>query len=142
MNALALFWVTDSVSERSTAPPPLETNAVMDHPAQEMPSEGVSRRKSQGPGAESIEVVSTTNHRQWRQSWSPLMAVDRGLRILFFREPAPRETGTVDVEVGFQFDWSPAQSPRSNISDRGPHRNERRHLFFSRGCPGSRKERQ
>lgn len=118
MNALALFWVTDSISERSAAAPPSGANAVMDHPVYEMSSDRATRHKD--PDASIGEAVST-NHRQSSQSWSPLIAIDRGLRTLFVREPAPRETGTIDVEVSFQFDRSPAQLPRSRISDRGPH---------------------
>ena len=119
MNALALFWVTDSVSERSAVTPPSGTNAVMDHPVYEMSSERATHHKD--PGASIGQAIS--NHRQSRQSWLPLMAVDRGLRMLFVRdrETAPRETGTIDVEVSFWFDWSHAQLPRSRISDRNPH---------------------
>jgi len=76
----------------------------MDHSVYEMSSERAIRYKD--PGASIGEVVST-NHRQSRQSWLPLMAIDRGLRMLFVREPTPRETGTIDVEVSFRFDWFP-----------------------------------
>ena len=48
------------------------------------------------------------NHRQSRHSsWSPFVALDRGFRMLFVREPTPTETATLDLEVSFQFDSSP-----------------------------------
>ena len=124
MNALALFWVTDSISERSAG-----TNAVMDHPVYEMSSERISRHKD--PSA-SAGQVSSTNHRRSRISWSPFVAVDRGFRKLFDREPATRETGTLDVEVSFSIGLSHAPSQRPGITDRSPHRNERGHLLPSR----------
>jgi hypothetical protein len=93
VNALALFWVTDSISERSAAGP--RSGATMDHPVYEMSSGGGSHKDT---GTSVHDMVSTTR-RQSRQSWSPLVALDRGIRVLFVREPAPRETGTVDVEV-------------------------------------------
>lgn len=102
MNALALFWVTDSQSERSAGgPPPSGANASLDHPVYEM-----SLGKSSGhKGTDtSIEEMVPVNHRQSRHSWFPLVALDRSFRMLFVREPPPNETGTVDVEVGFQFD--------------------------------------
>ena len=67
----------------------------MDHPVYEMSS---SRGKDPGT---SIDEMIPASRRQSRQSWLPLVALDRGFRMLFVREPAPRETGTVDVEVGF-----------------------------------------
>ena len=99
MNALALFWVTDSVSERSAgAPSPSAANGTMDQPVYEMSSE---RMSSKGPGT-SIEDMVPVSHRRSRQSW-----FDRGVRTLFSRDPEPHhETGTVDVEVSSQFDRS------------------------------------
>lgn len=99
MNALALFWVTDSISERSAAGPRSGATATLDHPVYEMSSE----RSLKDPGA-STEAMVSSSHRQSRQSWAPLAALDRSFRVLFVREPEPRETGTVDVEVSFQFD--------------------------------------
>lgn len=99
MNALALFWVTDSKSERSAGLPPPGANATLDHPVYEMSSEMSSHHK--GPPPSLGEMVST-NRRQSLHSWSPLMALDRGFRMLFVREPPPRETSTaLDVEVRF-----------------------------------------
>lgn len=95
VNALALFWVTDAASERSAAGPRSGATATLDHPVYEMSSE---RSHQKDPGA-SVEDMSSTGHRQSRQSWSPFGALDRGFRVLFVREPAPRETGTLDVEI-------------------------------------------
>ena len=103
MNALALFWVTDSLSERSAGgPPPSGANVTLDHPVYEMSSGSASRHK----GTEmSIEEMVPVNHRQSRHpSWSPFVALDRSFRMLFVREPPPNETGTVDVEVSSQSD--------------------------------------
>ena len=98
MNALALFWVTDSISERSAGPPP--PGATLDHPVYEMESERSSHHKD--PVTSLGGLFSTNpNRRQSRHLWSPLMALDRGFRMVFVREPEPRETGTVDVEVRF-----------------------------------------
>lgn len=97
MNALALFWVTDSISERS-AGARSGVNATMEHPVYEMSSERASSHK--GPAA-SIEEMVPVTHRQSRQSWLP-MALDRNFRTLFSREPPTRETATIDVEVSSQ----------------------------------------
>jgi hypothetical protein len=105
VNALALFWVTDSISERSAAGPRSGATATLDHPVYEMSSE----RSHKDPGASTEEMVSSS-HRRSRQSWYPLAALDRTFRVLFVREPEPRETGTVDVEVSFQFDKIFSQS--------------------------------
>lgn len=94
VNALALFWVTDSISERSAAGPRSGAGGTMDHPVYEMSSE----RSHKDTGTSVHEMVST-NRRQSRQSWSPFVALDRGFRVLFVREPEHRETDTVDVEV-------------------------------------------
>lgn len=95
MNALALFWVTDSISERSAAGPPRSgATGTLDHPVYEMSTE----RSHKDPSTSADEVFTTTN-RQSRQLWSPFMALDRSFKVLFVREPAPRESGTVDVEV-------------------------------------------
>ena len=120
MNALALFWVTDSVSERS-AGAPSAVNATTDQPVYEMSSERIS---SKGPGT-SIEDMTPVTHRQSRQSW-----FDRGVRMLFSREPElHHETGTIDVEVSSQFDFFPVRLLRLKNTDRDPHRDERRHCF-------------
>lgn len=96
MNALALFWVTDSVSERSAgAQSPSAAGATMDQPVYDMSSE---RMSSKGPGT-SIEDMVPVSNRRSRQSW-----FDRGVRTLFSREPEPHhETGTLDLEVSSQF---------------------------------------
>ena len=116
MNALALFWVTDSLSERSVGAP-TGTNVTQGPPIYEI-SQGSSRHKD--PGL-SIDEMVLVNHRQSRYSWSPFMALDRGFKTMFSREPAPRETGTVDFEVSSRFDRSPAQPSRLKNSDCGPH---------------------
>jgi hypothetical protein len=95
VNALALFWVTDSISERSAEGPPRSgATGTLDHPVYEM-STG---RSHKDPSTSTDEMFTTTN-RQSRKSWSPFIALDRSLRVLFAREPAPRETGTVDLEI-------------------------------------------
>ena len=67
----------------------------MDQPVYEMSSE---RMSSKGPGT-SIEDMTPVSNRRSRQSW-----FDRGVRMLFSREPEPHhETGTVDLEVSSQF---------------------------------------
>jgi hypothetical protein len=66
----------------------------MDHPVYEMSSE----RSHKDSGTSVHEMVST-GRRKSRQSWSPLVALDRGFRVLFVREPEHRETSTMDVEV-------------------------------------------
>jgi hypothetical protein len=100
VNALALFWVTDSISERSAGAPPTGASATLNHPVYEMTSESSSRQKDRRM---SVEMVRS-NHRQSRYSWYPLVTLDRGFRALFVREQTPDPTGTVDVEVSFQFD--------------------------------------
>ena len=103
MNALALFWVTDSISERSAGPAHASvTNATLDYPVYEMSLAMSSRNKD--PGA-SIDERISVNRRHSRQSWSPFVALDRSFRALFVREPTPtHETGTMDLEVSSQFD--------------------------------------
>ena len=102
MNALALFWVTDSVSERSEGPAhPSVTNATLDHPVYEMSLAMSSRNKDTGTFMDEMVPV---NHRHSRLSWSPFVALDRGFRAMFVREPPPHETGTIDVEVSSHFD--------------------------------------
>lgn len=96
VNALALFWVTDSISERSAGGPATGTGATLDHPVYEMSLGASSRHKD--PGA-SIDEMASVNHRHSRQSWSALVALDRGFRMLFVREPTPHDTGTIDLEV-------------------------------------------
>ena len=118
INALALFWVTDSRSERSTGVP-LTATAVLDHPVYEMSSRMSSRHKD--PGASVGELVPT-NPRLSRRSWSPLMALDRSFRTMFVREPAPRETGTIDVEVSLRFDWVPCSTEVKNVRSRSTPR--------------------
>lgn len=95
VNALALFWVTDSASERSAAGPRSGPTGTMDHPVYEMSSS----QRSQKDTRTSVHQMVSTSRRQSRRSWSPLVALDRSFRGLFVREPEPRETGTVDVEV-------------------------------------------
>lgn len=96
VNALALFWVTDSISERSAAGPRSGATGTMDHPVYEMSSE----RSHKDTNTSVRDMVSTSRPRQQsRQSWSPFAALDRSFRVLFVREPECRETGTVDVEV-------------------------------------------
>ena len=107
MNALTLFWVTDSISERSTGAPPSGPNAVIEPPIYEMSSERFCHHKDTGTA---IDEVVFTNHRQSRNSWSPFMALDRSFRTLFVREPAPPEASTVDVEVILQPNRSSIQS--------------------------------
>ena len=116
MNALALFWVTDSLSERSAGGPNMTGASVtLAHPVYEM-----SSRISKDPGSSFMEVVPP-NHRQSRSSWFPMAALDRSFRTMFVREPPPKETGTVDVEVSPQLDRYPARSLRPRNSDRNPH---------------------
>jgi hypothetical protein len=98
VNALALFWVTDSISERSAAVP--RSGATLDHPVYEM-SSGGSHHKDSGVSVDHMVSMDRRQSRQPRRSWAPLVALDRSFRVLFVREPAPRETGTVDVEVNF-----------------------------------------
>lgn len=107
MNALALFWVTDSVSERSAAGPRSGATGTMDHPVYELSSRG--SHKDTGT---SVHEMVTTTRRQSRRSWSPFVAIDRGLKGLFVREPERRETGTVDVEVSVHG----LTSPLNNLS--------------------------
>lgn len=97
MNAVALFWVTDSQSERS-AGAPSGPSVTLD--VDEM-SDRSSRRK--GPRT-SEDGMIPANHRHSHHSSSLLVAFDRGFRMLFVREPVPRETGTVDLEVSPQLD--------------------------------------
>lgn len=66
----------------------------MDHPVYEL-----SSQRSQKDTGTTVHEMVSTGPRQSRQSWSPFVALDRGFRVLFVREPEPRETGTVDVEV-------------------------------------------
>ncbi|KAF9650644.1 hypothetical protein BDM02DRAFT_3111949 [Thelephora ganbajun] len=95
VNALALFWVTDSRSERTAGPTPSGANRTLDH-VYEMSPEVSSHDKDPGT---SIDQMISANHRQSHHSWSPLVALDQGFRMLFLREPAPRETSTLDVEI-------------------------------------------
>jgi len=94
VNALALFWVTDPKSERS-AGAPSGPNVTLDDAIDEM-SERSSRPK--GPRT-SADGIIPTNQRHSHHSPSLLVALDRSFRMLFVREPVPRETGTVDLEV-------------------------------------------
>jgi len=94
VNALALFWVTDSVSERSAAGNRSGATGTMDHPVYEM-----SLERSHKDSGTSVHEMVPTGRRQSRQSWSPLVALDRGFRVLFVREPERRGTGTVDLEI-------------------------------------------
>ena len=122
MNALALFWVTDSVSERSAGAPSTTANATMDHPGYEMSSGRIS---SKGPGT-SVEDMVPVSNRHSRQSW-----FDRSVRVLFSRGSEPQEAETIDLEVSSRSDLSPVQPPKLKIPDRGPHRDERRYFFSS-----------
>ena len=63
----------------------------------------------------------STNRQQSRQSWSPLVALDRGFRVLFVREPEHRETSTVDVEVNIQSLIVPCTIIKVENSDCGSH---------------------
>lgn len=99
MNAVALFWVTDSLSERS-AGAPSGVNGTLDRPVYEMSSGGSARHKDPGT---SINDMVSVNNRHSRHSRSPFSALDRSFRTLFVRESAPHEA-TVDVEVSSQFD--------------------------------------
>ncbi|KAF9792594.1 hypothetical protein BJ322DRAFT_59391 [Thelephora terrestris] len=117
VNALALFWVTDSISERSAAGP-RSGAGTLDHPVYEMSSE-----RSHKDTGESTEEMVPTNHRRSRQSWSPLVALDRTFRVLFVREPAPRETDTVDVEI--------AVHTETNVDISSLH--ESPHLYTKKG---------
>ena len=94
MNALALFWVTDSASERSAGAPPSGPNMTLDR------IEEMSERSSHHKGPRtSTDGMIPANHRNSHHSSSLLVALDRGFRMLFVRESAPRESGTVDFEV-------------------------------------------
>ena len=95
MNALALFWVTDSISERSAGGPPSGPNVTLDYAIDEM-SERSSRPK--GPRM-SADGMIPADHRHSHHSSSLLVALDRGFRMLFVREQVPRDTATVDLEV-------------------------------------------
>ena len=95
MNALALFWVTDSVSERCAAGPRSGATGTTEHPVYEMSSERSHHK-------DTVDETDSRGHQRARPSWSPLMALDWGFRVLFVRESAPRESGTMDVEVSFQ----------------------------------------
>jgi len=92
VNALALFWVTDSISERTAGAPPSGPNVTLDHAIDEM-----SERSSRPKGSRtSTDGMIPTDH---RHSSSLLVALDRGFRMLFVREPVPPETGTVDFAI-------------------------------------------
>jgi len=102
VNALALFWVTDPISERSAGPPqPSTTNATLDYPVYEMSLAMSSRNKD--TGTSTGEIVSV-NRRHSRQSWSPFVVLDRSFRTLFVRELPRHESGAIDVEVSSRFD--------------------------------------
>ena len=138
VNALALFWVTDSISERSAAGPRSGATGTMDHPVYEMSSGGSHK----DPGASVHDMVSTPR-RHSRNSWSPFNALDRGIRVLFVREPERREADAVDVEVSVHSLINP---PRTIVkvenSDCGPHRDQCRHFLSSRFCQNWQKERK
>ena len=129
MNALALFWVTDSISERSAGPAhPSATGATMDYPVYEMSLAMSSRNKD--PGA-SVDDRVSVNPRHSRQSWSPFVALDRSFRTLFVREPPPHESGTIDVEVSFLSSIDPCTVTEVGNTDRDPHRDKCRCFYFS-----------
>ena len=92
MNALALFWVTDSQSERSAGAP--------SGPSVTLDIDEMSERSSRPKGPRtSADGMIPANRRHSHHSSSVLVALDRGFRMLFVREPVPPETGTVDLEV-------------------------------------------
>lgn len=86
--------MTDSASERTAVTP----SSGGSYPVYELSSERVSRQKGAG---ESSGDVST--ERRKSSTPRPFVVVDRGIKMLFGREPTPQQTRTsaVDVEVSF-----------------------------------------
>ena len=122
--------MTDSASERTAVSP----SSGGTYPVYELSSERISRQK--GPGESSGDV--STEHRKSLTPRQPLVVVDRGLKMLFGREPAAQEirASAVDVEVSFfRSVASCAWSPRLRNLDRRPHRDKHR-CFSSRSRRG------
>jgi len=126
VNALALFWVTDSISERSAAGPRSGTG-TMDHPVYEMSSGGSHK----AIGTSVHDMVSTTHRQSRRSSWSPFMALDRSFRVLFVREPEHRETGTVDVEIAVHTETNVDISPLHESSKPDKKKGKGRNIQFT-----------